>query len=88
MEEGKSLKASDYFKAKQAFVEGISLADKLIDEYQMWQIPGMRKAEHRVLILGTIIITFVVTIVAMYLFQIDWGSLFSQFIDMIKSLFS
>jgi len=63
MQEGKKYKSSDYGRAKNAFLEGIELADEIINSYEMWEIEGMRGAEHRILYLATTIITAIVTFV-------------------------
>lgn len=69
MKEGKSCKSTDYYDTKNAFMEGIREANKVIDKYEMWEIPGMREAEHRILYFMTALITFIVTIGAVYLFS-------------------
>lgn len=68
---GKTLKSSDYYGAKNAFMNGIKEADEILDKYNKWEITGMKKAEHRlnifwgavITIIGSIITTLVVTII-------------------------
>jgi hypothetical protein len=64
MKNGKAYKSIDYYRAKDAFTEGIKAANKVIDEYEMWDIPGMRKAEHRINYFTTALITSIATIIA------------------------
>jgi len=91
MEDGKRHKASDYYIAKKAFEEGISIADEVINKYETWEIQGMRHAEQRLTLFWMAIITIFGTIVAMILvtiiLKIDWLSLAGSVMNFFQNGF-
>jgi len=50
-------KSSDHNKARDAYLNGIEISNKIIEKYYSWEIPGMATAEHRINHIITAIIT-------------------------------